>query len=188
MFAALLAALVARRFLTRPVGTRHAAVGRELPDFPLEPLTGSEPPVSPGQLRGQIALLTLWGPWCPSCVREFPELASLRQELDGRPFRWLPVTVGGDLTEDLLDLRESTRQFLERSKLTGQPTFADPTGAARKAIGRTLAASSLPVPTTLLVDSHQVIRAVWQGYAPSDLAEMRALIESLLADQAKRAS
>ncbi len=73
--------------------------------------------VSLDDYRGKVVLLNFWATWCPPCVQEMPSLDALYQELRGRGF----VVVGISVDED--DSRY--RAFLDSSGVTF-PTARDP--------------------------------------------------------------
>ena len=57
-------------------GTRR---GERFPDLRLLGEDGKASSLA--KLRGKVVVLHLWGSWCPSCARELPDLAKLRQRL-----------------------------------------------------------------------------------------------------------
>jgi len=161
-------------------GGQHSAVGRPLPDLNLVGLTGGATDVSLRDLQGKVALINFWGVWCPPCRVELPHIAALRRELISRDdFRLLAVSCpGGD--ESLSQLREQTRQFLASKKLV-LPTYADPDGSARQAVGMALGELDIPgYPTTVLVDKDGILRGVWVGYESGTELDMRREIEAQL--------
>jgi thiol-disulfide isomerase/thioredoxin len=160
----------------------HSAVGRRLPALELEPLAGAERRVTLVDLAGQVVLVNFWGPWCPPCREELPELASLCARLARDPrFRFLSVSclARGNEEDHLDDLREDTAAFLAARKLT-LPTYADPRGVTRAAV-KQLGAWSV-YPTTILLDGQGVVRALWTGYGPGVIEDMEKRIVHLLAE------
>jgi peroxiredoxin len=161
-------------------GGKHSAVGRPVPDFRLIGLTGGASDVSLQDLQGKVVLINFWGVWCGYCRVELPHLAALRQDLQSRDnFRLLAVTCEGG-SEKLAHLREQTQQYLASQNLN-LPTYADPDGSARQAVGMALGELDIPgYPTTVLIDGHGILRGVWVGYEPGTEIDMRREIEAQL--------
>lgn len=174
-----LAGWLGLRWFRPEMGKEHAAVGRQLAAFVVEPLTGDSPAIPLAESPPPLTLVTFWGPWCPSCRQEFPALAELAAKFPPTTLRWLPVTVAAESPEDLLELRESTSSFLQGAQLAAVDTYWDPEGAGRVAVARAMQADGFPVPTTVALDAQLRIRGLWTGYAPRDILEMEALLGEL---------
>lgn len=61
------------------------------PDFTLPDHDGKM--VSLSSLKGRVVLVNFWATWCPTCVVEMPSLAKLTEQLKGKPFTTLAVSV-----------------------------------------------------------------------------------------------
>ena len=148
----------------------------------LQPLTGRSSPIGPGDLQGHVVLLNIWGWWCPWCREELPHIAELRQRFAGQTaFRLVVVSYpSGDAASDVESLREQTADLLKQLDLD-LPTVYDPDG---KTLENIKAISDFAgFPTTLLLDRHGVIRAIWKGYAPGVETEMERYIAMVLAEE-----
>jgi len=169
-----------------PSGAQGPAIGRRLPYFRLEPLTGDSRSVSLEDLSGRVTVVNYWGTWCPPCVREFPEIVELAARFGKYDdFRLYAVScgeAGGDA--DLLALGEVTRRFLQSNGST-LPTYADQNAASRRAMTVTLDfdGGEMAYPTTLILDRNATIRGLWQGYDPRATREMAEVIEQSLKDE-----
>jgi thiol-disulfide isomerase/thioredoxin len=64
------------------------------PDFRLKDFSGRE--VSLSSLRGQLVLVNFWATWCKTCVVEMPSMEKLVENMRGKPFRLLAVSVDED--------------------------------------------------------------------------------------------
>jgi len=161
-------------------GGKHPAVGRPVPDFSLVGLTGGATEVKSSDLQEKVALINFWGVWCPPCRIELPHIAALRRDFQPRDdFRLLAVSCEGG-NETLAQLREQTRQYLSSKKLD-LPTYADPDGSARQAVGMALGELDIPgYPTTVLLDRDGIVRGVWVGYESGTELDMRREIEAQL--------
>jgi thiol-disulfide isomerase/thioredoxin len=164
----------------------HSGVGSPLPVLELRPLTGSPLPISLADLQNHVTLLNFWGTWCPPCRNELPHIAALRQRFAGQEaFRLLAVSCPpGGQADDVQSLQEDTALLLKRLGLD-LPTYYDPGDATQNALGRIVNMEGYP--TTLLLDHHGIIRAVWVGYRPGVETEMERYISRLLDEDGKPA-
>ncbi|MCE9551813.1 MAG: TlpA family protein disulfide reductase [Planctomycetes bacterium] len=163
-------------------GLNYPGVGHPLPALNLQGLSGGATDVDLKDLKGKVTLVNFWGTWCPPCRYELPHIVQLRKDLAARSdFRLLAVSCSGVEGESLERLREGTRQFLAQKQLE-LPTYADPDGVTRQAVGMTLGETDIPgYPTTILLDRGGIIRAIWVGYESGVEEEMRRAIEDELA-------
>lgn len=163
-------------------GLSHPGVGRLLPALNLRGLTGGASDVDLKDLKGKVALVNFWGTWCPPCRYELPHIVQLRRDFAARPdFRLLAVSCSGIEGESLEQLRDETRQFLAEKNLD-LPTYADPDGATRQAVGMALGELDIPgYPTTVLLDREGILQAIWVGYESGVEEDMRRAIEGELA-------
>lgn len=159
-------------------GEGHPAVGKTLSTIALKPLTGNGGAVQSAGLEGKVVLLNFWGTWCPPCRQEFPHLADLARRYQNRPeFRFLSVSCGSGDQEDEEDLRNETQSFLQKQGVD-LPTYHDPGAVTRRSVDA--AAGFQGYPTTVLLDSGGVIRAMWVGYYPGVEKEIERAIAKLL--------
>ncbi len=84
-----------------------------------------------GESRGRMLFVHFWGSWCPPCLREFPSLQALHEQLEAR----LPDQV----EMILLQVREpfdQAQRWAERNRFSGLPLYdsgstgSDDTGLA----------------------------------------------------------
>jgi thiol-disulfide isomerase/thioredoxin len=157
----------------------HSGVGQRLPLLELRPLTGDAPPISLADVQNHVTLLNFWGTWCPPCRNELPHIAALRQRFAGQEaFRLLAVSCPpGGQADDVQSLQEDTAALLKRLGLD-LPTYYDPGDATQTALGSVIDFEGYP--TTVLLDRHGVIRAVWAGFRPGVETEMERFISTLL--------
>jgi len=162
----------------RPDPTMQEGVGSTLPFLELQPLTGDPSAVALKDLKGRVTLLNFWGTWCPPCRAELPHLVELRQRFAGqKAFQLLAVSCPSVGDDDAASLKEETAAFLKRMKLD-LPTFHDPDQTTLDKISPVIAFDGFP--TTLLLDRHGVIRAVWVGYWSGIEAEMERHVGMVL--------
>ena len=157
-------------------------VGQKLTFLELEPLTGSPPPISVADLQNHVVLLNFWGTWCPPCREELPHMAELRQRFAGREsFRLLAISYpSGGQGDDRQSLRENTEELLKRLDLD-LPTYHDPGSKTLSAVDQIIGFDGYP--TSVLLDRHGVIRAVWVGYRPGVETEMERFVDEVLSEK-----
>lgn len=142
----------------------HPAVGLPVPPLQLVSLTDSQRPPPP--LSGHVTLLNFWGTWCGPCRHELPGLARLAARLAAEPrFQLVAVSCGFESHDDLLTLAEATRSFLAAQRLDLE-AWGDPSGDTRALFARQFGFAAFP--TSYLIGPDGRVRAVWQGYRPSD--------------------
>ena len=163
-----------------PVGTSHAGVGQRLSGMELEPLLNAEKPVSLADVEGKVTLINYWGPWCPPCLMELPELVELEKEYRGRnDAAILLVSSSGGSGQSVEDLAVDTQETMQKQK-SSAAIYHDENDASKVALIKSAKMDSFAFPTTFVVDQQGIIRGVWRGYDPSFVQEMRDVIEQLL--------
>jgi thiol-disulfide isomerase/thioredoxin len=167
---------------TGPNPEDEAGVRDPLTYVNLQPLTGQSGPIGPADLQGHVVLLNIWGWWCPHCREELPHIAELRQRFAGQTaFRLVVVSYGaGDSPSDVESLREQTADLLKQLDVD-LPTYYDTEGKTLDAIKAVTDFAGFP--TTLLLDRHGVIRAIWSGYEAGVETEMERYIAMVLAEE-----
>lgn len=75
--------------------------GFPAPSFTLPDLEGKE--VSLTDYRGQVVLLNIWATWCPPCKEEMPSMEKLYQQLNGKGFQILAVSIDKEDTKVVKD-------------------------------------------------------------------------------------
>jgi cytochrome c biogenesis protein CcmG, thiol:disulfide interchange protein DsbE len=196
----ILLAVVFWLFMTRRApepATSHPAVGRPAPTLDLvqlipvatrgeDDLAGElqEPVVVSGlPPAGAVTLLHFWGTWCPPCKVEYPELVELAHEMEGKPgFRFASVSCGAGAGEDFDSLQSETLRYYTSIGAGELMTFADLGGETRRSAAQQLG-GSIVYPTTILVSPEQRIAAVWLGYSPAGVGEMREAALKLMPSQ-----
>ena len=96
--------------------------------------------------RGKVVLLEFWATWCSWCRKGQPELATLREDMAGKPFEIISISV--DETPELV-----TRYMAKDFALPWPQWYVGPQGALLKEWGVE------GYPTYLLLDAHGVVQA-----------------------------
>ena len=63
-----------------------ALIDKPLPNFQLRDLQSGQTLRSASDLIGEVALINVWGTWCPNCVIEHPELLKISREQNVKIF------------------------------------------------------------------------------------------------------
>lgn len=185
-FLGILAAFVAFVYVMRqtdpaPLGIKHPAVGRSLSAIHLEPLVNADEPVTLEDVQGKVTLINFWGPWCPPCLMELPELLEIEKKYRERDdVRILLVSHSGGHGMTLEELEADTRGILLKEQ-ADPPIYQDEDADTIQAVVESAQLEDLAFPTTLLIDRQGKIRAVWTGYMPQFVKEMGDVIEQQLA-------
>lgn len=129
-----------------PTGHR---IGNVAVDFGLSTLDGEEIRLS--SLQGRKVLLNFWATWCPPCKAEMPHLEKFYQSARAQGFEVLAVNL-----TDTEKSAERVAAFAEDQGLTF-PIVLDESGQVRD-LYRVRA-----YPTSLIIDSHGVIRGRFEG-------------------------
>jgi cytochrome c biogenesis protein CcmG, thiol:disulfide interchange protein DsbE len=175
----IIAAVIVRPYLSSREDAKQPALGKPFTLLQLEPLQENGKSLSAADLRGKVTLINFWGPWCPPCRTEFPELMNLRERFAKQAdFQFVSVTCMHDANE--ANLPQQTEAFLQ-SKGYDLPVHRDPMLTTRLEVLRLNEEQGFAYPTTLLIDQQGIVRGVWVGYSPGIAEKMRKRIDGLLA-------
>jgi len=102
--------------------------------------------------RGSVVLINFWATWCGPCKKELPDLVSLNDELKGKRFKLIGVSVdkGRDVVKDVYE-------FARRNNLN-YPIIVDDDEKLDRAYGNLRG-----IPTTFLVDREGKIVKTYVG-------------------------
>ena len=123
---------------------------------------------SVGQPRkGMVTLVDFWASWCAPCAHSFPFLNTLERDFEQERFRVVAINVDEN--------RSDAIDFISRYPVDFS-VAVDPTGECPESF-------DLPgMPSSFLVDQNGIVRWVHRGFRPANEAQIRAEIESLLAE------
>jgi thiol-disulfide isomerase/thioredoxin len=155
---------------------RRRVIGQPVIDLDLPPLVHAENGFQPEQAKGKLVLLHFWGPWCPPCRSEYPEIQKLAdQYADGRSVRIASISCAATAPDDVAQLRQSTLDFL--GDTTPQhPVYCDPVEYSRIRIAKILGQRGFSYPTTILLDRQGQILDYWTR--PTQSGELDRAIRS----------
>ncbi|MBN2473288.1 MAG: TlpA family protein disulfide reductase [Pirellulales bacterium] len=161
-------------------GASGPGIGQTLPKLHLEPLLGSDAPLSLADLTGRVVLINFWKADSAPSEEALPHLAALAEKFrDQTAFRLLSVFGSPDAGADRSMLRRQVREIL-KSQGVDLTVYCDPDGASRAAVSEMIRADGLPA--TLLLDRLGRIRGIWIGFRPGMKTRMKQLTAELLAE------
>jgi peroxiredoxin len=138
--------------------------GDAAPDFSAPGIAGGK--VSLASYRGKVVFLDFWASWCGPCAQSLPAIDALAKEFPATDFQVVAVNV---------DRQPSAAKAFLKKRPVGYPVAQDPRGA----IPATFDVQSMP--TSFLIDRNGVVQHVHRGFRPSDVDELRAQIQKLVA-------
>lgn len=132
------------------------------PDFNLSDFNGKI--VSLADFKGRPLVLNVWAVWCPFCVKELPDFATVQKEFSDKI-----VIIAIDRAEPL----ELQKEFTDKLGVTNDLIFLlDPTDSFYQSIG------GFSMPETIFVDKDGFIREHKRG--PMDAEEIRQKVLDLI--------
>jgi thiol-disulfide isomerase/thioredoxin len=138
-------------------------VGRPLPRFSVKRLNG-EGEIRLASLRGKVLLLDIWASWCAPCKEEMPLLDDIARRLRGKV-----EVIAISIDED----RASARAFVETRPRWALTLAHDPDGRVPDLL------HPPKMPTSYIVDSKGVVRAINSGFERGDAARLEAQLVKL---------
>ena len=141
---------------------RSQMIGKKMPEFALQAVLPSHPPLSAADLRsGRPRLVNVFASWCIPCRAEAPQLMALKSR--GVPIDGVAIR----------DRPEDVATFLAKWGDPFDRIGADPTSKVQFALG------SSGVPETFVVDGKGIIRHQHIGdVRPEDVAAILAAYEA----------
>jgi len=132
-------------------------IGLPAPDFTFPGINGKM--VSLSDFRGKVVLVNIWATWCASCVDEMPSMERLYQNLKGKDFEILAVSI------DSLGVKV-VAPFMKKYKLTF-PALIDSSGTIGAGYRTT------GVPESFIIDKNGIL--VKKIIGPRDWAQPELL-------------
>ncbi len=143
--------------------------------FNLPLLFAPDQSMSTSDLKGKVALLSIWATWCPSCKDEMPLLMDLQDLFPEDLFTVVTINVDNKRENAVLFLEELS--FRENRPLNFISIYDE-----EKVMVRALGPHIMP--TSYLLDAHgKIIRSFPGSITEKKLPEVRAAITSSLDKQ-----
>ena len=149
-----------------PADDAGAEIGNTVPEYSAPNLQGEE--VSFEDVRGQVALVSVWATWCGPCRVEMPSIQALYDRYSDEGFTVLAISIDTDPRYE-----RKVREFKEQFDLTF-PILLDPANEITRAL------QTVGVPENFVIDKQGRIVKRVIGASNWDTEANRALIEELL--------
>jgi len=116
--------------------------GSQAPNFTLPLMNGGEARLD--DYKGKVVLLNIWATWCNPCREEMPSMEQLYQNMKGKPFEILAVSIDTRGSKDV-------EPFVKKLGLTF-PVLLD----SDKKVNNMYQATG--VPETFIIDKNGIVR------------------------------
>lgn len=146
--------------------------GDSAPSFTLEvldPKPGQPDEIRLADLKGKVVVLDFWATWCPSCVRNMPELEAFYRTVD--PDKVAIFAING---EGKPNAHRTVRSFISARDYT-MPILMD-----NGSVFDAFRVSSIP--QTIIIDTQGRIRETHRGFLSRE--DLAADVERLLSESA----
>jgi len=165
--------------------SRHPWVGQKVPNVEVDSLINADAPYPTGESTDKVTLINFWGPWCPACLMELPDLVKIRKQMVANPdFEFVSIASdGGWVPGRSPDYQEDRAYLLAEVPLIlgelepGLPTYIDSDARLRRQLHEMGEWSGYP--TTILVGKDREIQRVWIGYEPDHRVILDAVNQAL---------
>lgn len=145
------------------------SAGQPMPDFKAATMAGGST-LSLKSLRGKVVYVDFWASWCAPCRISMPLLDQLRGDFSAQGFEVLGVNVD----EDVEQARRAWQQAAVR--------YPNVRGLDDQVLTQF---DIQKMPAAYLVDRKGQVRQMYQGFRVSDMAAIRADVESLLKEKTR---
>lgn len=131
-------------------------------------------------LKGKVVMLDFWATWCGPCVEGIPEMKELHDEFAPQGLEILGLTryygESYGLPADRVAELDQVKAFREKHTIPWEIVVADGQQVQ-------IAYGAMLLPTTVLIDRKGVVRYVASGTNSQRSAEVRQMIERLVAEK-----
>jgi len=163
---------------------RTQVIGQKIGELDLRPLLNAQDGIEMPALEGKLVLLHFWGPWCPPCLHEYPEIIKLQHKYQDLASEVVIVSIscGADVPENVAQLASDTQEIVGEPG-DGLPVYADPAQYSRVQVANLLGSRGFAYPTSILLNRELKVVDTWVGATRP--GELDLAIENLRKSQAK---
>ncbi len=139
---------------------------------------GTSKPLS--EYRGRVVLLDFWATWCMPCFEAFPHLTEWQEDFADQGFTILGITRYYGRADGFGVDNANELEFLKRFKVKYNLPYDFVVTSDQRS---QLVYGATSLPTAVLIDRKGVVRYIEPGTSSSRMAEIRAMIVKLLAEE-----
>jgi len=147
-----------------------AEAGSKAPDCTLASI-GDGKSYNLQQFQGKVLYIDFWASWCPPCLKSFPFLNELEQDLKDQGLQVIAINLDESSEDAKAFLAKTPAQFIVAADSNEQ-------------CARNFDVQAMP--SSYLIDRNGIIRHIQLGFRPGEAKELRALAEQLLAESPER--
>lgn len=163
---------------------RTQVLGQKIGELDLRPLLNTQDALDMPALEGKLVLLHFWGPWCPPCLHEYPEIIKLQRKYQdpGSGVVIVSISCGADVPENAAQLASDTQEIVGEQG-ESLPVYADPAQYSRVQVANLLGSRGFAYPTSILLNRELKVVDTWVGATRP--GELDQAIENILKSLAK---
>lgn len=147
-----------------------AETGGKAPDCTLASI-GDSKSYNLQQFQGKVLYIDFWASWCPPCLKSFPFLNELEQDLKDQGLQVIAINLDESSEDAKAFLAKTPAQFIVAADSNEQ-------------CARSFDVQAMP--SSYLIDRNGIIRHIQLGFRSGEAKELRALVEQLLAESPER--
>lgn len=147
-----------------------AETGSKAPDCTLASI-GDGKSYNLQQFQGKVLYIDFWASWCPPCLKSFPFLNELEQDLKDQGLQVIAINLDESSEDAKAFLAKTPAQFI---------VAAD----SHEQCARNFDVQAMP--SSYLIDRNGIIRHIQLGFRSGEAKELRTLAEQLLAESPER--
>lgn len=142
---------------------RRRVIGQPVMELDVQPLANTETPFDLKGAIGKVVLLHFWGPWCPPCRAEYPEIEELTAKYsDKKSVCIVSISCSPETPDAIDELKRDTLAMFGRES-NPHPIYCDPVAFSRVQIAKLLGQRGFAYPTSVLLDRQGRIEDYWVG-------------------------
>jgi peroxiredoxin len=144
--------------------------GKAMPDCSLSSIDESQGQSSNlNQYKGNVIYVDFWASWCIPCVKSFPFLNEMHQQLKGQGLQIVGVNLDENKGDAKAFLAKYPANFMVMADVSKQCAKDFDVKA---------------MPSSYLIDRKGIVHHVHLGFRPGEAKEMKQIVEKLLSDKA----
>lgn len=143
-------------------------IGANLPECVLEAMDNKQS-LNLSQYKGRVLYVDFWASWCGPCVKSFPFLNQMHEQLKGQGLQ----IVGVNLDENADDAKGFLAKY---------PASFTVLADTSKQCAKDFDVKAMP--SSYIIDRKGLVHHIHLGFRPGEAKELRAVVEKLLNEKA----